>query len=245
MKLTETYRKRLQELAGIDEAFIMSWVPDSILTKLGIDPKSAQKLGEGDNGIAYRVGDKTIKVTYDSAEADFAETIKGHKLSRVANVYDVYEYDTERGEDNRNQDQFSSSRYYWVIIKEFIPYNFGSDGEYYDALSYFNTYQLHNFDYSEKDFRRMIDEYRKEHLECMADEEGYDIDEDYELENTIRWFEVFEELHFELKPLGILSASDMKSSNMGVREDGEPVYLELHIYKTTSGYKEPQYKQLK
>ena len=49
-------------------------------------------MGEGDNGIAYQYEDKTIKITIDSAEADFAGIIKGHKLNYVSNVYDVYEF---------------------------------------------------------------------------------------------------------------------------------------------------------
>lgn len=246
MELSESYKKRLQELAGIqNEAFIGSWIPNEVFHNLGINPESVQKLGEGDNGIAFRYGDKTIKISYDSAEAEFAATVKGHNLSRVANVYEVYEYDTERGEDNRGQPQFSRSRYYWIIIKEFIPHKFGSDYSYGDALRYFDHYQEQGgFDYSEKAFHEMIQEYRNSTIENMKDEEGYDPDEDYELSDVLRWLEIFNELHQELKPLGILSVSDMKGSNMGIRDDGEPVYLELHIYKTTNGFKEPSYKNL-
>ena len=237
-------RKVLYESNEIDEAFIGSWITDGILKTLGIDPESAEKLGEGDNGIAFKVGDKTIKISYDSAEAEFAEAIKGHQLETVSNVYEVYEYDIGHGEDNRNSNQFSRSRYFWVIIKEFIPHKFGSDYSYGDALRYFDSYQERNFDYSEEAFDRMINEYRNDTIEMMSDDEDYNQEDDYELEDTLYWFEFFKQLHIELHPLGILSASDMKGSNMGHREDGEPVYLELHIYKTGEGYKEPVYKKL-
>jgi len=246
MTLPESYKNRLQELAEMqNEAFIGTWVPNKIFKMLGIDSQNVTKLGEGDNGIAFKYNDKTIKISYDFAEAEFAASIKGHNLSRVANVYEVYEYDTGEGEDNRASDQFSRSRYYWVIIKEFIPHKFGGDYTYFDALRYFDDYQEKNgFDYSETAFDNMIQVYKQGTIEFMEDKEEYDPDEDYELEDTLRWFEIFKELHMELNSFGILSVSDMKSSNMGFRDDGEPVYLELHIYKTTKGYKNPTYKPL-
>ncbi len=226
------------------EAYIHSWIPNEVFKMLGIDEKSVTKLGEGDNGIAFKYNDKTIKVTSDAEEAEFSAAIKGHKLSTVANVYEVYEYDTESGEDNRRTSQFYRSRFYWIIVKDYVPHRFGSDYSYGDALRYFDSYQEKNFDYSEEAFNRMINEYRNDTIEGMSDHENYDVEEDYELEQTLDWFEFFKQLHLELKPLGILSVCDMKGSNMGYNDDGEPIYIELHIYKYANGYKEQSYKKL-
>lgn len=232
-------RKFIREyIEKLDEAFINSWVPAGIFKLLNIDFNSAQKLGEGDNGIAYRVGDKTIKVTYDAAEAEFAGVIKGHKLDHVANVHEVYEYDTEQGEDNRNNIEFSKSRYYWVIIKDYVPHQFGGDATYGDALRYFDHYQEKDFDYSSEAFDKMIKEYMDEYGPEEEEEE-----DDYEFFDTIAWFEFFKDLHVELRPTGILSVMDMKGSNMGLNEEGEPVYLELHIYKS-AGYTQPVFTKL-
>jgi hypothetical protein len=203
-------------------------------------------LGEGDNGIAYKYEDKTIKITKDAGEAVFAGKIKGHKLKYVSNVYEVYEYDRGEGIDNKESDVVVNGRYYWIIVKEYIPHRF-SDGEYYNILVYFDNYQEKNknFDYSEKAFNNMIREYRNEHIEYMKDEDGYDPEEDYELESSLDYLEMFKELHLELHPMGIKSVMDMKISNMGSRDNGDIVYLELHIFKYFDDFKDPEYTILK
>lgn len=247
-QLKEIIRKEINKLFENNiqnEAYIHSFIPKEIFELLGIDSKKVSNIGEGSNGIAFRYGDKTIKITSDAEEAEFSAAICGHKLSTVANVFDVYEYDSGQGEDNKHGSKFYSSRYYWIIIKEYVPHNFRQSYVYADALNYFDNYQeKNNFSYSIADFDKMISEYRNDHLEIMSDEENYDPEEDYELEETLDWFEFFKKLHVELEPTGILSVSDMKSSNMGFNDDGEPVYIELHIYKITSGYNPKPYKML-
>jgi len=228
----------------INEAYLYSYVVSSIFKKLKIDLSTLEKLGEGDNGVAYRHGDKTIKITTDTLEAEFFGVIKGHKLEKVSNCYEVYEYDCEEGEDNKKYSGFCSrARYYWVIIKDYIPYQFSGDYLYGDCLRYFDSYVEKNFNFTSEEFDKMIDEYRSNRIEDMKDDPDYDVDEDYELENELDWFIFFKELHMELQPLGIKSVCDMKSSNMGRKEDGGVVFLELHIFRD-GGYKEPVFTKL-
>lgn len=200
------------------EAFLYQSKVDAALKLAGFEPADLNKIGEGDNGIAFRKGDRTIKVTSDADEAEFAGIINGHKLNCVANVYEVYEYDSGSGEDNRNTQVVSGARYYWVIEKDYLPYN-GGDSYYYDALLFFDKYQTKNFDYSAKDFDRMIKDYT-----------GDDDPEEEHVEMVSNWFEFYKSLHLELKPLGILSVSDMKEANLGADEDG-PKFIELHVFK--------------
>lgn len=227
----------ITRIRAFNEAYLYQSVVSDILAKLNIDKAKCQKLGEGDNGIAYLYDGKCIKITTDSEEAEFFQTVRGHELQHVANVYDVYEYDTGHGEDNRGTQRYNSSRYYWVIVKEYLPHKF-SDPAYYDVLVFFDNYQTTlNFNYSRKDFDRMIKEY-------MGDYEDLSEDERYEVDDAVQYLEMFAELHEELAPLGIKSVSDMKSSNMGMTADGDIKYLELHIYKVNDRYKEPVIKKL-
>lgn len=231
---------------NLNEAYLRRFDIDVIFQKLNIDPKSVEELGEGNNGIAYKHGDKTIKITTDYEEAEFAATIAGHKLKHVANVHQIYIFDREEGDDNRNTDAFNRSRYYWVIIKDYIDHQFGFDWTYHEALQHFDNYQVKNFNYTADDFNRMIKEYEDDTIENMTeDDPSYDRYEDPELEDTIKYFELFRDLHMELQPLGIKSVCDMKPANMGMTaDDYDIVYLELHIYKSGANYKEPQYKNL-
>lgn len=224
-------------------AYINPGIISYVFKALNIDEKSVQKLGEGDNGVAFKKGNTVIKITSDPNEAEFAGTIKGHKLNRVANVSEVYELDTERGEDNRTTTKFSKSRYYWVIIKEYVPTLIGGNYDFATTISYFYNVTDRNFDYSKEAFDKMISNYIKEHSMLFSDEE-YDPDEDEELQYSLQILESLKELHMELKPLGILSASDMKGSNAGMDEEGELVFIELHIYRTAEGYVEPTYTPL-
>jgi len=216
------YIKKLNEMAYINYG-----ITKLIQKKFNLT--DADKIGEGDNGVVYRYGkDKTLKITTDYEEALFSRTIEGEKLETVANVYKVYEYDSGTGENNKVADEFYRSRYYWIIIKEYIPHKF-SDDFYYNSLHFFDTYQEKNFDYSDKDFDRMISKF---------------INDDEDENSYIEYFELFKKLHQELRPFGIKTVSDMKASNIGYRDDYSIVYLELHIWKTNKDWKEKEIDKL-
>lgn len=65
------------------------------MAALGIDPQKADKLqvlGTGNRGTALDLGDKVLKVTNDSKEAEAASVIAGKDIKGIVRVYDVWQF---------------------------------------------------------------------------------------------------------------------------------------------------------
>lgn len=220
----------------------------AVIEELAISESELQKIGEGDNGIAYLYKGKVLKITADSDEADFFGQIKGHDFERVANCYDIIEFDFgETEEDNKIYGgYFMNPRYFWVIIKEHLPGDF-YDNHWHDIISYYYKYEdRSDFNHTEKDFDKMIHDYYMETVNASKEEYGeeYDPEEDDELNHDISLLNIIKELHMELNSVGIISVNDMKTSNMGIKENGEVAFIEVRIAKDKN-LPFPQIRQIK
>jgi len=229
----KTFKQFLNEMAG--------FLPTNVIFKdLGVEWDDVKKIGEGDNGIAYLYKNNILKITSDSNEAEFFAHIIGKKLKHVANCYDVIEFDLgEEYEDNKTYGGYTSkARYYWAIFKEYLPYHF-DDYRWFDVVRFYYHYEDRpDFKYTESDFNKMIEEYRLESIEAFKDDDEYfdpygDKESRYEdeLRCETELLELIRDTILELNTVGIISVSDMKSSNMGIRKDGTIAFIELHIAK--------------
>jgi hypothetical protein len=229
----KNFKQFLTEMAG--------YLPTNVIFKdLDVDWDDVKRIGEGDNGVAYLYKNNILKITSDSNEAEFFAHIIGKKLKHVANCYDVIEFDFgEEYKDNKTYgDYISKPRYYWAIFKEYLPYQF-DDYRWFDVLMFYYKYEdKPDFKHTESDFNKMIEEYRLESMKSF-DEDDDDFDpygdgksryED-ELEYEIELLKIIRNTILELNSVGIISVSDMQSSNMGIRKDGTIAFIELHIDK--------------
>lgn len=81
----------------------------SLLLKKQIDVSKLKKLGQGTRGIAFAIDDKKVlKITDDNQEAASSNTLKGKTLTRVANIYDVW--------------QFPNTKLYGIVLERVVPF---------------------------------------------------------------------------------------------------------------------------
>ncbi len=65
-----------------------------------IDVKKAKKLGHGQMGVAYDIGnDRVLKVTTDSKEANTSSFLKGKQSPHVVDIIDIFKFPTTKSMD--------------------------------------------------------------------------------------------------------------------------------------------------
>jgi hypothetical protein len=210
---------------------------------LGIDDSQIEQnqLGRGEMGIAFRIGNKVLKITTDYAEAKYCNRIVGANLNRHARIYDVLELDYGTKDpdnfDNKISNRYSNYyRYYWAIVREYLPGLFSDrDQDYYSMwMRYCNTENKPGFNYTERDFEQFAYDY-------IRDARQHKLPSD-ELSDDLEIIAMIKEAVLSVHPFGIVALRDMKAGNMGYRSDGGLVYFDLEVMKDSSP--EPKFRTI-
>ena len=142
-------------------------------------------------------------------------------MEHYVKIYDIFCYDNgEEYGDNINTTSWRP-RYYWVIIEEYINTG-GTGNEYYDAIRYFDNYVAKNFNYTEQELYKLIDDYIESAKEYYEEDEYEDME--------LFYLRIIVDLHLELQKYGVLAAIDLKGLHLGYSmKDDSYKYFDLKL----------------
>lgn len=188
----------------------------SITKEFGLNPDIVEKLSAGYHGIAYKVGDKVIKITDDVAEYKNALKLKNKPVTKyLINYYDA-----------RRIDKYD---YIFIILMDYVKPLWDDkkdDTEQIDAFIYEDVRELYDLvrysglRYSENRLptqSELKQQLYKSEYRC----EKYDLTK----EEYFRRLMQVHEIHKEGKKLGI-TLVDMHIGNIGMKDD-HYVYFDI------------------
>jgi len=171
---------------------------------------NAQKIGSGQNGIAYKYDDKVLKITMDESEAEMKYKLINMKLRHLPHIYKVYKLSIEslrrygyNGDDNIFviiQDYAQPLSKDWINFLNLLKNGIDkgeNDGIYFDTL---NDY-IKNFSY----IRKYIEN---------------------KMKFPLSYFQNFYGLLSEMKKLGIDSI-DFTYRNFGLSSSGNLIFFDI------------------
>ncbi len=192
----------------------------NIFNLLHIGVKNTFKIGEVVNGVAFLYENKVYKITSDKKEVELAYHLLNEKSKYYVQIFDIFWYDTEQGEDNIKYNSINNPRYYWIIVEEYVKTDNKLDTKSFnEADIYFIQYIDSKFKYTKEEFEEMI-EFYKEDL-------GYEFTKN---DVILNYLILFKNLFLDLQKYGVLSVTDIKPENIGIINN-EYKFFDLRLDK--------------